>query len=77
MAVREKISAWTLNAYPGVLRAAMTVFDLPETIAVSRSAICSAGGLAGLTRLQVTLLPLLHLHRSIDMSVLLHDERWP
>ena len=46
MAVREKISVWTLHAYPGVLRAAMTVFDLPEAIAVSRSTICSAGSIA-------------------------------
>ncbi len=52
MAVRDKISAWTLHFYPGVLNAAMTIFDLPEAIAVSRTTICSSG-IAGLTRLQV------------------------
>lgn len=53
MAVRDKISAWTLHVYPGMLQMAMTIFDLPETIAVSRSTICSSVGFAGLTRLQV------------------------
>ncbi|KAK9862826.1 hypothetical protein WJX84_007158 [Apatococcus fuscideae] len=52
MAVRDKISHWTLHVYPGMLQTAMTVFDLPEAIAVSRSTICSAAGFAGLTRLQ-------------------------
>ncbi len=34
-------------------QAAMAVFDVPEAIAVARATMCSGGGLAALTRLQV------------------------
>ncbi len=30
----------------------MAVFDVPESIAVSRTAMCTGGGLAAVTRLQ-------------------------
>jgi hypothetical protein len=30
----------------------MAVFDLPEAIAVGRTAMCTAGGLAAVTRMQ-------------------------
>lgn len=44
----------TLHPAPSAaLKWVMAVFDVPEAIAVSRTAICSAGGgLASLTRLQ-------------------------
>lgn len=44
---------WTLNLYPGIIKAAMAVFDVVESIAVSRTRICAAGGLHALTRVQV------------------------
>ena len=51
--LRAGLQRWTLGAYPGVLKAAMAVFDVPEAIAVARSTLCSpGGGLAALTRLQ-------------------------
>ena len=31
----------------------MALFDIPEAIAVARTAMCSAGGVAALPRLQV------------------------
>ncbi|KAK9835056.1 hypothetical protein WJX81_007542 [Elliptochloris bilobata] len=51
--LRAGLQRWTLGAYPGVLKAAMAVFDVPEAIAVARATLCSpGGGLAALTRLQ-------------------------
>lgn len=52
--LRALLQRLTLGAYPGVIKAAMAVFDLPEAIAVTRSALCAAGGsLAVVSRLQV------------------------
>ena len=50
------MSRWSLGAYPGLVRAAMALFDIPEAIAVTRTAMCAAGGVAVLPRLQVLLL---------------------
>ena len=49
--LRGSFSAWTGGLYPGCLKAAFAVFDVPEAIAVSRNALCQ--GVASLTRLQV------------------------
>ncbi|KAK9823894.1 hypothetical protein WJX72_006230 [[Myrmecia] bisecta] len=54
MGVRVKVARFSCNLYPGVIKIAMAVFDVPEAIAVARSAICSAGSIAGLTRLQAS-----------------------
>lgn len=52
--LRGKLSTWTLSLYPNLLKWLFAIFDIPEAIAVSRTAICAAGGsLAALTRLQV------------------------
>lgn len=51
--LRESIAKYTLHLYPGILKAAMAVFDVPEAIAVTRTAMCSAG-ISSLPRLQVT-----------------------
>ena len=51
--LRESIAKYTLHLYPGVLKAAMAVFDVPEAIAVTRTAMCS-GSMSSLTRLQVS-----------------------
>ena len=53
--LRESIAKYTLHLYPGILKAAMAVFDVPEAIAVTRTAMCS-GSLSSLPRLQVRLL---------------------
>ena len=50
--LRESIAKYTLHLYPGILKAAMAVFDVPEAIAVTRTAMCS-GSLSSLPRLQV------------------------
>ena len=49
--LRGACSRWTGGLYPGVLQAAFALFDVPEAIAVSRSALCQ--GVTSLTRLQV------------------------
>jgi len=49
--LRAALSTATCGAYPGLLKAAMAVYDVPEAIAVGRAAMC-AGRAAGLTRLQ-------------------------
>ena len=51
--LRESIAKYTLHMYPGILKGAMAVFDVPEAIAVTRTAMCT-GSLASLTRLQVS-----------------------
>lgn len=57
--VRDKLTQWTLGVYPGFLKYAMALFDLPEAIAVARQRACSSStGLSGLTRLQVAFTPL-------------------
>lgn len=51
MGVRARLERWTLGLYPTALKWVMAVFDVPEAISVSRTALCT-GGLAALTRLQ-------------------------
>jgi hypothetical protein len=50
--LREAITRYTLHIYPGVVKAAMALYDVPEAIAVTRTAMC-ANGVASLSRLQV------------------------
>ncbi len=50
--LRDLIARYTLHAYPGVVQAAMALFDVPEAIAVTRTAMCTGPG--SLSRLQVT-----------------------
>jgi hypothetical protein len=33
--LRDRLERWTMGIYPGVLRAAFAVFDVPEAIAVA------------------------------------------
>lgn len=49
MGIRDTITRWTGHLYPSVLKFSFAVFDVPEAIAVSRTALCSAHAL---TRLQ-------------------------
>lgn len=49
MGIRDTITRWTGHLYPSVLKFSFAVFDVPEAIAVSRTALCSAHPL---TRLQ-------------------------
>ena len=51
--LRTTLCRWTLGLYPGLIKAAMAIFDVVESIAVSRTRICNTGGLAALTRVQV------------------------
>lgn len=57
MGLRAMAHKWSLGLYPGVIKAAMAVYDIPEAIAVVRSTVCAApsaaAGFASLTRLQV------------------------
>ena len=53
MGMRETITQWTGHLYPSILKFTFALFDVPEAIAVSRTALCS--GTASLTRLQVNL----------------------
>ncbi|KAH7619432.1 hypothetical protein NADE_006274 [Nannochloris sp. 'desiccata'] len=51
--LRSTLSTLTLGIYPNVFKWAFAIFDIPEAIAVSRTAMCTAGGtIAALTRLQ-------------------------
>lgn len=51
--LRSVLSKWTFGLYPNAIKWLFAVFDVPEAIAVSRSAACSAAGsFASLTRLQ-------------------------
>lgn len=44
----------TLGLYPGLIKIAMAIFDIPELIAVTRISVCAAGGSwAAISRLQV------------------------
>ena len=52
MGLRETVASWTLGMYPNCLKYTMAVFDVPETIAVTRKLLCQSG-VASLTRLQV------------------------
>eukprot|EP00889_Picochlorum_renovo_P008589 jgi/Picre1/35619/NNA_003080.t1 len=51
--LRSILSYWTCGLYPNAIKWLFAIFDVPEAIAVSRSATCAAGGsIAALTRLQ-------------------------
>ncbi len=50
---RDTLRRMSLGAYPGAIKAAMAVFDVVESIAVSRTRVCAAGGIHALTRIQV------------------------
>jgi len=50
---RETLRRVSLGLYPGAIKAAMAVFDVVESIAVSRTRVCAAGGIHALTRIQV------------------------
>lgn len=50
--LRETIATWTLGLYPNCLKYAMAIFDVPESIAVTRKLLC-ASGLSSLSRIQV------------------------
>lgn len=51
--LRSILSSWTFGLYPNAIKWLFAVFDVPEAIAVSRNAACSAAGsFASLTRLQ-------------------------
>jgi hypothetical protein len=51
--LRGSLSKWTLGLYPSGLKWLMALFDVPEAIAVSRTAMCAAGGSSvTLTRIQ-------------------------
>jgi hypothetical protein len=51
--LRSTLSTLTLGIYPNVIKWAFAIFDIPEAIAVSRTAMCTAGGtIAALTRIQ-------------------------
>ena len=52
MHLRDSVAAWTLHMYPWCVQAAMALFDVPEAIAVARTALCSPAGTGSLTRLQ-------------------------
>ncbi|KDD72728.1 hypothetical protein H632_c2969p0, partial [Helicosporidium sp. ATCC 50920] len=38
--LRARLERWTLGLYPGVLRWGMTLFDVPDLIAVARAQLC-------------------------------------
>mmetsp|Transcript_31178 Transcript_31178/g.92979 ORF Transcript_31178/g.92979 Transcript_31178/m.92979 type:complete len:255 (-) Transcript_31178:755-1519(-) len=40
--MRPRLEAWTLGLYPGALKAGFALFDVPEAIAVARTAMCAA-----------------------------------
>ena len=50
--LRETVAKWTLGLYPNCLKFTMAIFDVPESIAVTRKLLCTSG-LASLTRIQV------------------------
>ena len=51
---RDTLRRLSFGLYPGAIKAAMAVFDVVESIAVSRTRICAAGGIHALTRVQVS-----------------------
>lgn len=52
--MRAAMRRWSFGLYPAIIKAAMAVFDVVESIAVSRTRICTAGGLHALSRVQVS-----------------------
>lgn len=53
MGMRETITRWTGHLYPSILKFTFALFDVPEAIAVSRTALCQ--GTVALTRIQARL----------------------
>ena len=51
--LRAAMRRWSGGLYPAIIKAAMAIFDVVESIAVSRTRICQGGGLHALTRVQV------------------------
>lgn len=60
--MRAAMRRWSFGLYPAIIKAAMAVFDVVESIAVSRTRICTAGGIHALSRVQVS--PLLCAHHT-------------
>ena len=54
MGLREMVAKWSLGIYPNCLKFAMAIFDVPESIAVTRKRLCEAGGVASITRVQAS-----------------------
>lgn len=55
MGLQRRLSRVTLGMYPGVLKYLMAAYDVPEAVAVARTAICnSPGSWNELSRLQVS-----------------------
>ena len=52
MGLRETVANWTLGVYPKCLKYTMAVFDVPESIAVTRKLLCHSG-VASVSRIQV------------------------
>lgn len=52
MGLRDTVASWTLGVYPNCLKCAMAIFDVPETIAVTRKLLCQSG-VASVSRVQV------------------------
>lgn len=50
--LRRWLASWSLGLYPRCLQWLMAVFDVPESIAVTREIMCSGEG-AALSRVQV------------------------
>lgn len=50
--LRSALSTVTFGLYPLAIKWAFALFDVPESIAVARTLMCEAGGLANLTRIQ-------------------------
>lgn len=50
--LRRRLSQWTLGLYPRCLQWLMAIFDVPESIAVTRGVMCQGGGQV-LSRVQV------------------------
>ena len=44
--LRAAVERWTLGLYPGLIKAAMAAFDIPEAVAVARRAYCAAAASA-------------------------------
>ena len=42
--LRRRLAVWTLGLYPRCLQWLMALFDVPESIAVTRGVMCSGGG---------------------------------
>ena len=54
MGLRQTVARWSLGLYPNCLKFAMAVFDIPESIAVTRKLLCESG-VGSVSRIQVRL----------------------